>query len=323
MLPHLANRAALAARRRPATPLISLPLKSPSCSPSLYATTRHVASSAIVSFRASSKSSTPQSQSSASSQIRRRRKNVISAPPVPTAEEAVNNIIYNTPAASSTPVGRHILNCLVTNEPGVLSRVSGILAARGFNIDSLVVANTEVPDLSRMTIVLQGQHVQIEQARRQLEDLVPVWAVLDYTNTRTVERELLLVKVSTVPGHHVEELTEDEQEAAEVHGILNVASSGVSPLLATSLHRSSLRELSDLFRARIVDVTNESVIIEMCAKSERVDAFLKVLKPYGIIEASRSGMMAMPRSVIDHDDLEVEVVDDHDGGVDATMLPPG
>lgn len=137
----------------------------------------------------------------------------------PSAEEAVNNILYNTPGPASGPETRHILNCLVRNEPGVLSRVSGVLAARGFNIDSLVVANTEVPDLSRMTIIFKGQNTPIEQARRQLEDVVcdknesvmdgarllivaylffqvPVWAVLDYTNTKLVERELLLVKTS-------------------------------------------------------------------------------------------------------------------------------
>ncbi|ORX88728.1 acetolactate synthase [Basidiobolus meristosporus CBS 931.73] len=84
----------------------------------------------------------------------------------------------------SDPPTRHTLNCLVQNEPGVLSRVSGILAARNFNIDSLVVAKTE------------RQNQNIEQAKKQLEDLVPVWAVLDYSNTRIVERELLLVKVS-------------------------------------------------------------------------------------------------------------------------------
>jgi acetolactate synthase I/III small subunit len=92
--------------------------------------------------------------------------------PTPTAEEAVTNILYNTPAPSTEPEKRHVLNCLVQNEPGVLSRVSGILAARAFNIDSLVVARTEVADLSRMTIVLRGQDNYIEQARRQLLDLV-------------------------------------------------------------------------------------------------------------------------------------------------------
>src|SRR5260221_6778356 len=105
---------------------------------------------------------------------------------------------------------RHILNCLVQNEPGVLSRISGTLAGRGFNIDSLVVCRTEIRDLSRMTIVLNGQDGVVEQARRQLEDLVsesmlpivfmpsfsfsclkvPVWAVLNYTDTRLIEREL-------------------------------------------------------------------------------------------------------------------------------------
>lgn len=93
-------------------------------------------------------------------------------PATPSAEEAVTNILYNTPPPSHAPLERHILNCLVQNEPGVLSRVSGILAGRGFNIDSLVVARTEVSDLSRMTIVLKGQPDVIAQARRQLADLV-------------------------------------------------------------------------------------------------------------------------------------------------------
>ena len=86
----------------------------------------------------------------------------------------------------------------VQDEPGVLARVSGCLAARGVNIDSLVVCATDVEDLSRMCIVLRGQDGTIEQVRRQLEDLVPVWAVVDYTNTKVVERELMLVKVSTL-----------------------------------------------------------------------------------------------------------------------------
>ena len=102
------------------------------------------------------------------------------------APTAVSSILYETPVAPTNPPKRHVLNCLVQNEPGVLSRISGILAARGFNIDSLVVCNTEVEDLSRMTIVLQGQDGVVEQARRQLDDLVPVWAVLDYTESALV-----------------------------------------------------------------------------------------------------------------------------------------
>ena len=90
------------------------------------------------------------------------------------AEESVKNILYNTPPPSTEPFKRHILNALVQNEPGVLSRVSGILAARGFNIDSLVVCRTEVRDLSRMCICIRGQDAVVEQARRQLEDLVSV-----------------------------------------------------------------------------------------------------------------------------------------------------
>lgn len=90
----------------------------------------------------------------------------------------MTNILYSTPAPPSEPEQRHVLNCLVQNEPGVLSRISGILAARGFNIDSLVVASTEVQDLSRMTIAFRGQSAVIEQARRQLEDLVCIATLL-------------------------------------------------------------------------------------------------------------------------------------------------
>lgn len=128
------------------------------------------------------------------------------------APAAVSSILYETPIPSAAPPKRHILNCLVQNEPGVLSRVSGILAARGFNIDSLVVCNTEVEDLSRMTIVLSGQDGVVEQARRQLEDLVPVWAVLDYTAAPLVQRELLLAKISILGPEVFEELLAHHRE---------------------------------------------------------------------------------------------------------------
>ena len=110
------------------------------------------------------------------------------------------------------PRCRHILNTLVQNEPGVLSRVAGTLAARGFNIDSLVVCSTEVADLSRMTIVLQGQDGVVEQARRQLEDLVPVWAVLDYTGAALIQRELLLAKINILGPEYFEELLAHHRE---------------------------------------------------------------------------------------------------------------
>merc|ERR1711977_481121 len=138
------------------------------------------------------------------------------APPSWSAQAAVSNILYETPSPSSAPPKRHILNCLVQNEPGVLSRVSGILAARGFNIDSLVVCNTEVEDLSRMTIVLSGQDGIVEQARRQLEDLVPVWAVLDYTTAPLVQRELLLCKVSILGPEYFEDQLATKIEEARI-----------------------------------------------------------------------------------------------------------
>ena len=134
------------------------------------------------------------------------------APPAWSAQAAVSNILYETPTPSMAPPKRHVLNCLVQNEPGVLSRLSGILAARGFNIDSLVVCNTEVEDLSRMTIVLTGQDGVVEQARRQLEDLVPVWAVLDYSNAALVQRELLLAKINILGPEYFEELLAHHRE---------------------------------------------------------------------------------------------------------------
>lgn len=137
---------------------------------------------------------------------------VTNSPPSWSAQAAVSNILYETPTPSMVPPKRHILNCLVQNEPGVLSRLSGILAARGFNIDSLVVCNTEVEDLSRMTIVLTGQDGVVEQARRQLEDLVPVWAVLDYSNAALVQRELLLAKINILGPEYFEELLVHHRE---------------------------------------------------------------------------------------------------------------
>ncbi|KAI8910262.1 acetolactate synthase small subunit mitochondrial precursor [Gorgonomyces haynaldii] len=226
----------------------------------------------------------------------------------PTVEEAVNNILYNAPQKTPTASHRHILNCLVSNEPGVLSRVSGILAARGFNIDSLVVAKTEVKDLSRMTVVINGQDGTIEQAIKQLEDIVPMWAVLDYTGKSVVQREILLVKVSTVPY----ELNEAGEEAQH--------KGGMTPLASFSMHRQSINELAKLFGAKVVDVGHDSMIIELCAKSSRVDAFVDLLKPFGILEAARSGTMAMPRSVMQ---LEEDKPSQERQEVDATLLPPG
>ncbi|RUS13779.1 small subunit of acetolactate synthase-domain-containing protein [Endogone sp. FLAS-F59071] len=256
--------------------------------------------------------------------------------PTPSAEEAVSTILYNTPPPNIEPESRHVLNCLVQNEPGVLSRVSGILAARGFNIDSLVVAKTEVHDLSRMTIIFRGKSAHIEQARRQLEDLVPVWAVLDYTNTKLVEREVLLVKVSILGPEHLHEqlATRDLPDMGvafedEILQRVDEGDKSISPSAAlrhTFSHLHSLTELARLFDGRIVDVSSDCVVIELCAKPNRVDSFVKLLKPFGILEAARSGVMAMPRSpVLDHYEPQHHSAERsaQDGLVDATMLPPG
>ncbi|UZJ54873.1 hypothetical protein CBS101457_004193 [Exobasidium rhododendri] len=281
-------------------------------------------------------------------------------PPTVDASEAVSNILYNTPPPSKQPFKRHILNTLVQNEPGVLSRISGTLAARGFNIDSLVVCATEIRDLSRMCIVLRGQDGVVEQARRQLEDLIPVWAVLDYTQTRVIERELMLVKVSIlgpeyfeesqygmgsgqqtshsskhVPPELVAERRQDSKEespasyspAAAVGAHSQPAPPPMTPTEALRVKSDNMRSviaLAEQFRGHLVDVSSTSVIVEMSAKSSRCDAFLKLVRPFGVLECARSGTMVLPRSPIasswtGNDDFTEEEMAE----VDASSLPPG
>ncbi|GLB37262.1 putative ACT domain containing protein [Lyophyllum shimeji] len=284
-----------------------------------------------------------------------KRSHRVRPPPLPamdlprsrSAEEAVTNILYNTPPPSLQPFKKHILNCLVQNEPGVLSRVSGILAGRGFNIDSLVVCRTEIRDLSRMCIVLSGQDGVVEQARRQLEDLVPVWAVLDYTETRTIARELLLVKVSILGPEYLEDqlaggpshdprvaheapsklereaaLAQNFEHSAEEH-IQGVTMTPSQALRAKHQHLQSIATLANQFGAKIVDVSENSVIVELTAKTARVEAFLKLVKPFGILEAARTGLMAMPRTPISTPADADEGVEETGAGVDASLLPPG
>jgi len=284
---------------------------------------------------------------------------------------------------------RHILNCLVQNEPGVLSRVSGILAARGFNIDSLVVCKTEISDLSRMCIVISGQDGVVEQARRQLEDLVPVWAVLDYTDTRTINRELLLVKVSILGPEYLEDqlaggpshdprtqaphpgdsailqgesggVTEPHQHTTKMEREITMATSfeqsgksthyPSSPAAPQPLHAASsshtsqtqpaaltphqllmlkstnlqaLTTLASHFGARLVDISENSVIIELSAKSDRVDAFLSLVRGWGVLESARTGVMVMPRTPLSNFDGDEDSAAGPGAGVDASMLPPG
>jgi acetolactate synthase-1/3 small subunit len=202
-------------------------------------------------------------------------------PPSWSAQAAVSNILYETPTPSIAPPKRHILNCLVQNEPGVLSRVSGILAARGFNIDSLVVCNTEVEDLSRMTIVLSGQDGVVEQARRQLEDLVPVWAVLDYTSAPLVQRELLLAKINILGPEYFEELLAHHREiTADADGQDEVESQRLEESAASDdfhpgklvvsqalrhkhEHLKSITYFTHQFGGKVLDISTNSCIVEM------------------------------------------------------------
>ncbi|MEM6458794.1 MAG: acetolactate synthase small subunit [Planctomycetota bacterium] len=194
-------------------------------------------------------------------------------------------------------VMRHVIAALVTNEPGVLAQVAGMFAARGFNIDSLVVGRTENPELSRMTIVVTGDSATLEQVRKQLQKLVPVVKVVDYQDVAYVERDLVLVQVSTK------------------------TSSGDAD------KREEIITLANLFRARIVDVASDQVMIEVAGDEEKLAAFLELLGPYGVIELARTGVIAMRRgqaSAFRRVALARAAAAADDGpGIDAGDLPPG
>lgn len=155
---------------------------------------------------------------------------------------------------------RHVISALVMNEPGVLSHVAGMFAARGFNIDSLVVGRTEDPSLSRMTIVVNADDRVLEQVRKQLAKIVTVVRVRDYKDLPFVERDLALIKVSTPPGK-----------------------------------RSEVIEIVNLFRGHVVDVSPNTVMVQLAGKEETIDAFVELVRPYGIKELARTGVIAMPR----------------------------
>lgn len=155
---------------------------------------------------------------------------------------------------------RHVLSALVQNVPGVLSHISGMLASRGYNIDSLAVGETEEPHLSRMTFVVVGDANVLAQVRKQLEKIVTVVRVDDISCRDYVERDLMLIKVRAPEGK-----------------------------------RSEIRELTDIFRGRIVDVSPEMVMIEISGKEQKIESFIELMRPFGIIELVRSGRIAMVR----------------------------
>ena len=180
---------------------------------------------------------------------------------------AVSNILYETPTPSPEPTRRHILNVLVQDDVGIIARVSSILAARGFNIQSMVACGTGVSDLARINIVLIGHEGVVEQARRQLEDMVPVWAVLNFTEAPLVQRELLLAKINILGPEYFEELLAHHREIASNH-----AEPGVEP----NLHEQSLDEVSESFHP-----SNMAASEALRLKHEHLDSITYFAKQFG------------------------------------------
>ena len=155
---------------------------------------------------------------------------------------------------------KHTLVALVEDKPGVLNRIASLFRRRGFNIDSIVVGHSEVPHLSRTTIVVDGATTMVEQVRKQLDKVVDVVKVSDITGDELIARELALVKVK-----------------------------------ATSTTRSEIIEIVDIFRANIVDVASDSVTIEVTGDEEKINSLLNLLRGFGIKEIARTGRIAMTR----------------------------
>jgi acetolactate synthase I/III small subunit len=155
---------------------------------------------------------------------------------------------------------RHILSLLMENEAGALSRVSGLFSARAFNIESLIVAPTEDPTVSRMTVVTFGSDAIIEQITKQLNKLVDVIKVVDLNEFRHIERELMLIKL----------ITKNE-------------------------YRDEAKRMVDIFRGRIIDATENTYTIEMTGTGEKIDAFIEALDDSMILEVVRSGVSGLSR----------------------------
>jgi len=157
-------------------------------------------------------------------------------------------------------VTRHIISMLLENESGALSRVAGLFSARGYNIESLTVAPTEDATLSRLTLVTSGSEDVIEQITKQLNKLVDVVKLVDLTEGPHIERELLIIKVN-----------------------------------ANGAMRDELKRLVDIFRGRIIDVTETTYTIELTGASDKLDAFVQAVRGAGIVEVVRSGVSGIAR----------------------------
>jgi acetolactate synthase-1/3 small subunit len=157
-------------------------------------------------------------------------------------------------------MSKHTLSVLVENKPGVLARIAGLFSRRGFNIDSLAVGPTEHAEVSRMTIVVNVEESPLEQVTKQLNKLVEVIKIVELEGASAVDRELLLVKVK-----------------------------------ADAQTRGQVLETVQLFRAKVVDVATDAVTIEVTGNAEKLEAFLRVLEPFGVRELVQSGMVSIGR----------------------------
>jgi len=155
---------------------------------------------------------------------------------------------------------KHTICCMVENKFGVLARIAGLFSSRGFNIDSLAVGETEDPTVSRMTIVLDADERILEQVIKQLRKLIDVIKVIDFKNEEFIDRDLMLVKVSS-----------------------------------SSATRKEIIELATIFRANVLDIGSESCTLEITGRESKIEAFLKLLNPYGIKEVAHTGVVAMAR----------------------------
>ena len=155
---------------------------------------------------------------------------------------------------------QHTITVLVDNKPGVLARVSGLFARRGYNIESLTVSITENPGVSRMTIVVGGDMDTLEQITKQLHKLIDTLKVVDYLDIPMLERELALIKISADLGQ-----------------------------------RAELMQLVEIFRGRVIDVAEKTFVIEVTGSGDKIDAFEKQMEPFGVRELVRTGRIAMMR----------------------------
>ncbi|KDN83009.1 acetolactate synthase [Kitasatospora cheerisanensis KCTC 2395] len=173
-----------------------------------------------------------------------------------------------------TTMSKHTLSVLVENKPGVLARIAALFSRRGFNIDSLAVGPTEHPDISRMTIVVNVEELPLEQVTKQLNKLVNVIKIVELDQSQAVQRELVLVKVR-----------------------------------ADAETRSQVTEIVQLFRAKTVDVSPDAVTVEATGSSDKLEAMLRMLEPYGIKELVQSGLVAIGRGARSITDRSLRALD--------------